>query len=121
LTRVDTRELAHRLRGHALRMTHRARASHIGSCLSVADILAVLYGAVLQLDSARLGRPDRDRLIVSKGHAAAIVYAALGEWYKAFANKRNTPHFMSEQIGRHFSLRHARPAGGTVGDSANAD
>ena len=42
---VETRALARRLRGHALRMTHRARASHVGSCLSMADILAVLYGA----------------------------------------------------------------------------
>jgi transketolase len=42
----------------------------------MADMLAVLYGAVLQVD---LSRPDwlaRDRLVVSKGHAAAIVYAA---------------------------------------------
>lgn len=40
----DTKELARCLRRHALQMTHRARTSHIGSCLSMADILAVLYG-----------------------------------------------------------------------------
>lgn len=79
MTPVDTRELARLLRRHALRMTHRARASHIGSCLSMADILAVLYGAVLRFDRARPDWPDRDRLVVSKGHAAAIVYAALAE------------------------------------------
>ncbi len=79
MTRLDTRELARRLRGHALRMTHRARASHIGSCLSMADILAVLYGGVLRLDPARPDWSERDRLVVSKGHAAAIVYAALAE------------------------------------------
>jgi transketolase len=79
LRKVESRELARRLRGHALRMTHRARASHIGSCLSMADILAVLYGSVLLLDPARPDWPDRDRLIISKGHAAAIVYAALAE------------------------------------------
>jgi transketolase len=60
-------------------MTHRARASHIGSCLSAADILAVLYGGVLRLDPRRPDWPERDRLVVSKGHAAAIVYAALAE------------------------------------------
>ena len=75
----DTVALARRLRAHALRMTHRARASHVGSCLSMADILAVLYGAVLQVDPARPDWPQRDRLVVSKGHAAAIVYAALAE------------------------------------------
>jgi len=79
MSRMDTQALARRLRGHALRMTHRARASHIGSCLSIADILAVLYGVVLQVDPARPDWPERDRLIVSKGHAAAIVYAALAE------------------------------------------
>ena len=79
MTRLDTRELARRLRRHAVRMTHRARASHVGSCLSIADILAVLYGAALQFDSTRPHWPDRDRLIVSKGHAAAIVYAVLAE------------------------------------------
>jgi transketolase len=76
---VDTRALARRLRGHALRMTHLARGSHIGSCLSVADILAVLYGGVLRVDPKQPDWPERDRLIVSKGHAAAIVYAALAE------------------------------------------
>jgi len=75
----DTEGLARRLRAHALRMTHRARASHVGSCLSIADILAVLYGEVLRVDPARPGWAERDRLIVSKGHAAAIVYAALAE------------------------------------------
>lgn len=79
MTRMDTHTLARRLRAHALRMTHRARASHIGSCLSMADILAVLYGRVLMVDPARPQWPGRDRLIVSKGHAAAIVYAALAE------------------------------------------
>jgi transketolase len=79
MNRIDTIALAKRLRAHALRMTHRARASHIGSCLSMADILAVLYGAVLNIDPVRPRWPERDRLVVSKGHAAAIVYAALAE------------------------------------------
>ena len=75
----STIELARRLRLHALRMTSAARSSHIGSCLSMADILAVLYGSFLRVRPAEPNWPDRDRLIVSKGHAAAIVYAALAE------------------------------------------
>lgn len=75
----DTVELAASLRKHAVRMTHRAAASHVGSCLSVADILAVLFGRIMSYDPERPDLPDRDRLIVSKGHAAAIVYAALAE------------------------------------------
>ena len=76
---TDTRALAQRLRSHALRMTHRASASHIGSCLSIADVLAVLYGAGLSVDPKYPTWPERDRLTISKGHAAAIVYAALAE------------------------------------------
>lgn len=75
----ETRRLARQLRAHALRMTHRARASHVGSCLSMADILAVLHGAILRIDPVRPDWPERDRLVISKGHAAAIVYAALAE------------------------------------------
>lgn len=74
-----SRDLARRLRAHALRMTHDARSSHIGTCLSMADILAVLYDGVLRVDPASPQSPARDRLVVSKGHGAAIVYAALAE------------------------------------------
>lgn len=78
ITETDlTRGLAKRLRADALRMIHRAGASHAGTCLSMADILAVLYGRVLRVDPGRPGWPDRDRFILSKGHGAAIVYAAL--------------------------------------------
>ncbi len=74
-----TRDLAHRVRVDVLRMVHRARASHVGSCLSSADILAVLYGAVMRFDPAAPTTPDRDRFILSKGHAAAAVYSVLAQ------------------------------------------
>jgi transketolase len=74
-----TRALAARVRAHAATMVHRARASHVGSCFSCADVLAVLYGRVLRVRPAEPDWPDRDRLIVSKGHAAAAVYAVLAE------------------------------------------
>jgi transketolase len=77
--RVDSLELARRIRAHALCMVHHADASHIGSCLSIADILAVLYRGVLRVDPARPQWPDRDRCILSKGHAAAALYAVLAE------------------------------------------
>jgi transketolase len=60
-------------------MISAAGTSHIGSCLSLAEVMAVLYGAVLKADPRRPDWPDRDRLIMSKGHAAAIAYAALAE------------------------------------------
>ena len=72
-------EFARRIRAHALRMVHAAKASHIGGCLSMADLLAVLYTRILRIDAARPDDPDRDRFILSKGHATAIMYAALAE------------------------------------------
>jgi transketolase len=72
-------ELARRIRVHTLRMVHRAQASHVGTCLSMADLLAVLYGAILRLDPARPDWNDRDRFVLSKGHGAAALYAALAE------------------------------------------
>lgn len=73
------KDLAARIRAHALRMVHRVDASHIGSCLSAADILAVLYKTILRIDPARPDWPARDRFLLSKGHAAAILYAVLAE------------------------------------------
>jgi len=72
-------ELAKQIRAHTLRMVHKANASHIGSCLSVADILAVLYDRVLCVDPTRPDWPNRDRFILSKGHSAAAFYAVLAE------------------------------------------
>lgn len=75
----DCQELATRIRRHVLAMTHRARSSHVGSSLSIADILAVLYRRILRIDPAHPQWPERDRFILSKGHGAAAVYAALAE------------------------------------------
>jgi transketolase len=71
--------VAQTLRAYAVRMVHRSHASHLGSCLSIADILACLYWNSLRIDPERPDLPERDRFILSKGHAAAIVYAALAE------------------------------------------
>lgn len=60
-------------------MVHRAKASHIGSALSIADIMAVLYGQVMKHDPADPLSQTRDRFILSKGHACVAVYATLAE------------------------------------------
>jgi len=75
----DSVALARRIRAHVLRMVHHANASHVGTCFSLADILAVLYSHVLRIDGEQPERPDRDRFILSKGHAAAALYAVLAE------------------------------------------
>lgn len=60
-------------------MVTRAKASHVGSALSITDIIAVLYGRTLRVDPAAPDDPERDRFILSKGHACVAVYAALAE------------------------------------------
>ena len=72
-------QLAKKIRALSLQMVTRAKASHIGSALSIADIVAVLYGGVLRIDPAQPRMPARDRFILSKGHACVAVYAALAE------------------------------------------
>jgi transketolase len=74
-----TRALAKRIRIHALRMTSAGGGSHIGAIFSCADILAVLYGSILNVDPAEPESPARDRFVLSKGHAGGGLYAALAE------------------------------------------
>jgi transketolase len=76
---MDTIELARRIRRHAVEMTHLGKSSHVGSVLSMTDIIAVLYGSVMNVDPANPRWPGRDRFILSKGHAGAGIYAALAE------------------------------------------
>ena len=75
----DPKTLAWLIRRNGLEMTHLSRGSHLGSILSVAEIIAVLYACVLKVDPARPDWPDRDRMILSKGHAGAAIYSALAE------------------------------------------
>jgi transketolase len=70
---------ARHIRRHSLRMAHAARLGHPGGDLSCADILATLYFHVLRVDAAAPTHPDRDRFILSKGHASAALYATLAE------------------------------------------
>ncbi len=76
---IETIQLAQRMRSISLQMVYRAKASHIGSALSICDIVAVLYGRVLRVDPSLPKAANRDRFILSKGHACVAVYAALAE------------------------------------------
>jgi transketolase len=76
---MESIELARRIRLHAVNMTSRGGSSHVAAILSMADIVAVLYGGVLRVDPKRPRWSERDRFILSKGHAGAGVYAALAE------------------------------------------
>lgn len=76
---MNSEQLAWKIRRHAIEMTHLSHGSHIGAILSVADIIAFLYTNVLRFNPLEPSWQDRDRMILSKGHAGASIYAALAE------------------------------------------
>lgn len=90
---LNSLEFAWKIRRHAIEMTHISKGSHIGSILSIADILGVLYNDIANVDSKNPKMDNRDRIILSKGHAGAGIYAALAE--KGFFN--------TEELKTHYS------------------
>lgn len=70
--------MARRIRGKVIELSHKEETPHLGSALSCTDILTAAYwGGVLNLDPKQPNDPNRDRFILSKGHAATTLYAAL--------------------------------------------
>lgn len=92
-----------RLSGLAVReivieQSKRAGVGHIGSALCIADILACLYGQILRLPAP--ADPDRDRFILSKGHAALALYATL--FLKGLISKKDLESFCAD--GSHLGV-----------------
>ncbi len=80
--RMDSKELqrmANKLRLHVVEMTYAANSGHPGGSLSAADIISALYFKVMRHDPKNPNWEDRDRFILSKGHVAPVLYAALAE------------------------------------------
>ena len=73
------KQIATQIRVDSVKMTNAAHSGHVGSMLSMAEIIAVLYEKILRVDPQNPKAPDRDRFILSKGHAAAGVYSALAQ------------------------------------------
>lgn len=71
------RQLATAIRMRDLEMIHGAKLGHIGGDFSVTDILVTLYFAVLKVNPQQPDDPQRDRFILSKGHAAGALYTTL--------------------------------------------
>lgn len=76
---MKSEQLAWLIRRHGIEMTHLSHGSHIASILSVADVVAVLYNDVANISPSNIKDENRDRVILSKGHAGAAIYAALAE------------------------------------------
>ena len=76
---MKSEALALKIRQHAIEMVHATHASHIAAILSVTDLVAVLYADILRVTPAEPEWAERDRFVLSKGHAGVSVYAALAE------------------------------------------
>lgn len=82
LTQEQLTELVQRakaIRRHIVTMVTEAKSGHPGGSLSAADIVTTLYFAEMKVDASNPADPDRDRFVLSKGHAAPVLYAALAE------------------------------------------
>jgi transketolase len=71
--------VARQIRIDVLDMVYRRQAGHLGGSFSAAEILACLYFHQMKIDPARLDWPERDRFLLSKGHAAAALYSVLAQ------------------------------------------
>ena len=106
---IELREFARNVRGAILTMVHAAKSGHPGGALSGADILTVLYNKSLNIpvewDKAE-GFENRDRFILSKGHASALLYAVLGE--RGFFSRDLYPTFrvLGSKLQGHPSREH---------------
>ena len=77
--RSDMKTIATQMRADIIEMLAAAGSGHPGGSLSACDILAVLYFDKMNIDPAHPDDPDRDRLVLAKGHAAPALYAALSQ------------------------------------------
>ena len=76
---AEIRRRAHTMRGHVLHMAEIVGQGYVGQGLGIADLLATLYFGELRYDAKNLAWADRDRFVLSIGHYAIGLYAALGE------------------------------------------
>ncbi|HLI14400.1 MAG TPA: transketolase [Alphaproteobacteria bacterium] len=118
-------ELARQIRGRIIETSHRTGTPHLGSCLSCVDILVALYFQHLAIDPTNPRAADRDRFILSKGHAAPALFqilamrgfyseamlASYGEDGSVFAEHPPTPAHLPGIEAATGSLGHGLPMG----------
>ena len=75
----ELEEIARNVRRNIVRMTHAAKTGHPGGSLSSVEILTALYFRVMRHDPKNPSWPDRDRFVLSKGHATPLLYSVLSE------------------------------------------
>jgi transketolase len=79
ISAAELDSIARRIRARIVRMSHDGEAPHLGSALSCVDILTALYWSAARVTPESAAASGRDRVLLSKGHAAAALYATLAE------------------------------------------
>lgn len=103
-------DICKRIRAHIVSMTHAAQSGHPGGSLSAVEIFAALYfGGVARHDPQRPDWPERDRIILSKGHATPVVYSTLAE--AGYFDPKLLPSFRSLGSPLQGHVVRGRPAG----------
>ena len=105
---AQARLAAARIRRSALEMVYRATSGHLGGSFSLCEILSVLYFYELRIDPARPDWPDRDRLVLSKGHCTPALYSALA--LRGFFPLEDLSQFrdIRYHMSGHAEMRHVR-------------
>ncbi len=93
MTDNELKLCANHVRQGVIRSTHAAKSGHPGGSLSAADVLTYLYFEEMNVDPQDPQKPDRDRFVLSKGHAAPGLYAVLAE--KGYSNFAGAKHSQS--------------------------
>src|SRR5688572_6381969 len=75
----ELKEIARRVRRHILEMTQQVNSGHPGGSLSAVEIVTAAYFAVMRHDPKNPTWPDRDRFVMSKGHATPVIYSVVAE------------------------------------------
>lgn len=118
-------QIAREIRASIIETSHRTGTPHLGSCLSCVDILTAAYFSVMRIDPAKPQDPNRDRLILSKGHGAPALFQALqhrgffpaslmdsyGEDGSVFGEHPPTPAYLPGIEAATGSLGHGLPMG----------
>jgi len=91
----ELNHLARQIRAKIIKIAHQTETIHVGGCLSCVDILVALYFGCLSVRSEEPNWPDRDRFILSKGHAALALYAVLA--YRGFYSLEKVATFNKDK------------------------
>src|SRR4030042_3430525 len=91
---MDYSQIAKEARRSVLEMIYRTQGAHIGCSFSIIDILTVLYFKTLSTDHKNPRNPDRDRFVLSKGHAVPALYAILAK--RGFINEKTLENFAKD-------------------------